>query len=97
MPAAFVLINCDIGNESDVLEKLKKVECVDHAYALYGIYDIILRVSSESIEELKQTVTWKIRKLPGIRATLTIMIQENTTQTDSQVSLSTAVPMIMHV
>ena len=97
MPAAFVLINSDINNEFDVLKELKKVEGVEHAYALYGVYDIIARVSSESVDELKQIITWKIKKLAGIRATLTVMINESDAPLSSQVSLSAALPMIIHV
>ncbi len=77
MHTAFVLINSDIGSESDVLRELKKVEGVEEAFALYGTYDIMARVSSESMEELKQIITWRIRKLDSIRATLTLMAHED--------------------
>ena len=97
MPSAFVLINSDINNEFDVLKELKKVKGVEHAYALYGVYDIIARVSSKSVDELKQIITWKIRKLSGIRATLTVMIHESDNPPNNQVSLSAALPMIIHV
>jgi len=73
---AYVLIKSGIGVESDVLREIKKVEGVEEAYALYGTYDILARVSSQSMEDLKQIVTWQIRKLGGITATLTLMAQE---------------------
>lgn len=76
MPAAFVLINSDLDKEADVLEALKKIEGVKLAYALYGTYDIIARVSSDSVDELKQIITSNIKKLAGIRVTLTMMIHE---------------------
>ena len=79
---AFVLIKSDIGVESDVLREIRKVEGVEEAYALYGTYDILARVSSQSMEELKQIVTWRIRKLDGITATLTLMAQENGPSSD---------------
>jgi len=41
MPTAFVLINTEIGSESDVLKELKGVEGVDEASAVYGVYDIV--------------------------------------------------------
>ena len=87
---AFVLVKSDIGVESDVLREIKKVEGVEEAYALYGTYDILARVSSQSMEELKQIVTWRIRKLDGITATLTLMAQENE-HSSSKTALS-AVP-----
>ncbi len=76
MYSAFVLINSDIGQESDVLLEVKKVEGVEEACALYGTYDIMAKVSSDSMEDLKQIITWQIRKLDGIRATLTLMVHE---------------------
>ena len=82
MHTAFVLIKSDIGVESDVLREIRKVEGVEEAYALYGTYDILARVSSQSMEELKQIVTWRIRKLDGITATLTLMAQENDHSSD---------------
>jgi len=77
---AFVLINTDIGSESAVLEEIKKIKGVEHAYALYGAYDIMAKVESDSLDDLKQTITWQIRKLTGIRATLTLMVHELDTQ-----------------
>jgi len=79
---AFVLIKSDIGVESDVLKEIRKVEGVEEAYALYGTYDILARVSSQSMDDLKQIVTWRIRKLDGITATLTLMAQETEHSTD---------------
>ena len=76
MHKAFVLINSDIGSELEVLKQLKQIDGVEQAYALYGAYDIMAKVASESMEELKQIITWKIRKLGGIRATLTLMAQQ---------------------
>ncbi|MDH3203663.1 MAG: Lrp/AsnC family transcriptional regulator, partial [Nitrosopumilus sp.] len=39
-------------------------------------YDIIAEVESETAESLRETITWKIRKMPAIRATLTLMAIE---------------------
>ena len=76
MPTAFVLINSEIGSESDVLNHLKKVEGVEEAYAVYGVYDIVARVSAESMDKLKEIVTWRIRRLDKVRSTLTMIVVE---------------------
>ena len=58
MPAAFVLINTEIGSSiAGVLKDLKKVEGVDDAFTVYGVYDIIARVRAESMDKLKEIVT----------------------------------------
>ena len=53
MPTAFVLINTEIGSETDVLKELKKVEGVDEASAVYGVYDIVARVKADTMDRLK--------------------------------------------
>ena len=76
MPTAFVLINTEIGSEADVLGTLKKVEGVDEAFAVYGVYDIIARVKADSMDKLKEIVTWRIRRLDKVRSTLTMIVVE---------------------
>jgi len=73
MPMAFVLINTEMGAENDVLGVLKKINDVKEAYVVYGVYDIIAKVESESMERLKDVVTRKIRPLSKVRSTLTMM------------------------
>jgi len=76
MPIAFVLINAEIGSEAEVLNELKKVEGVDEAYSVYGVYDIIAKVRADSMEKLKDIVTWRIRRLNKVRSTLTMIVIE---------------------
>jgi len=76
MPTAFVLINTEIGSEADVLRDLKKVEGVEAAFAVYGVYDIIASVKAESMDKLKEIVTWRIRRLDKVRSTLTMIVVE---------------------
>jgi len=78
MPTAFVLINTEIGSEADVLKDLKKVEGVEEAYAVYGVYDIIARVKADTMDKLKETVTWRVRRLDKVRSTLTMIVVEET-------------------
>jgi len=77
MPTAFVLINTEIGSSiADVLKDLKKVEGVDEAFAVYGVYDIIARVRAESMDKLKEILTWRIRRVDNVRTTLTMITVE---------------------
>ncbi len=71
-----MLINCDLGKEEDILETLRSIKSVKEAHGIYGSYDIIAEISSENTQELREDITWKIRKLPYIRATLTLMAIE---------------------
>ncbi|MGP3667115.1 MAG: Lrp/AsnC ligand binding domain-containing protein [Candidatus Bathyarchaeota archaeon] len=78
MPIAYVLINTEIGAESVVLKEIRKIKNVIEAYTVYGTYDIIAKVQAESLDKLKECVTWNIRKLDKVRSTLTMIVIEET-------------------
>ena len=77
MAIAFVLINADLGTERDILNELKKIKNVKEAYFVYGVYDIIAKVEADSMDKVKETVTWKIRRLANVRSTLTMIVIES--------------------
>ena len=76
MPMAFILINSEIGAEESVLNSLRDLEGVSEAYIVYGVYDIISKIREETMEKLKELITWKIRRLDKVRSTLTMIIVE---------------------
>ena len=76
MPSAFVLINTEIGAESEVLKQLRGIEGVEEAHAVYGVYDIVAKVRAETMDKLKEIVTWNIRRLDKVRSTLTMVVIE---------------------
>ncbi|MCP8310966.1 MAG: Lrp/AsnC ligand binding domain-containing protein [Candidatus Methylarchaceae archaeon HK02M1] len=76
MPLAFVLINADLGAEEELVGELKKIENVKEVYIVYGVYDIIAKIEADSMEKVKETVTWNIRRLDKVRSTLTMIVVE---------------------
>jgi len=76
LPTAFVLVNTEIGSEDEVLEELKKVKGVQEAYKVYGVYDILTKVNAESMDKLKEIVTWRYRRIEKLRSTLTMIVIE---------------------
>ncbi len=78
MPMAFVLINTEIGSESTVLEALKKIDAVKEAYMVYGVYDVVAKVKADTMDKLKEIVTWHVRRLDKVRSTLTMIVIEET-------------------
>ena len=76
MPRAFVLINVDSGSEDEVLKEIKKLEGVEEAYFSYGVYDLVTKIGAETMEQLKEMVTRKIRALSKVRSTLTLIMLE---------------------
>lgn len=76
MPRAFVLINANLGTESSLVSKLKKMPNVRQAYFVYGVYDVIAEVEAETMEQLKECIAGSIRGLDEVRSTLTMVVIE---------------------
>ncbi len=73
MAEAFILINCEIGSEEDVITALKNIDSIKEVHGTFGAYDILAKIESPQVEDLRETITWKIRKIDKIRSTLTLM------------------------
>jgi DNA-binding Lrp family transcriptional regulator len=76
MPKAFVLMNAELGSEDSIVNELKKIEGVKEVYQVYGVYDIVAQVEADIMEKVKETITWKLRKLNGVKSTLTMIGRE---------------------
>jgi DNA-binding Lrp family transcriptional regulator len=74
--SAIILIQTEIGSESRVLDELMKIPEVKEAYIVYGTYDIVVKVETDALEKIRDIVTNKIRKLPDIRTTVTMIVVE---------------------
>jgi len=73
MTTAYVLITCDLGYEAEIIDEIKQLEDVKEAHEVFGAYDILAKVESANVKNLRDTITWKIRKLNRVRSTLTLM------------------------
>ena len=77
MPLAFVLVNVEAGTDREVLENIKKIPEVRSAYMVYGVYDIVVMLESDTLERLREMVTKKIRQLDKVRSTMTMIVMES--------------------
>ncbi|MGN6349403.1 MAG: Lrp/AsnC ligand binding domain-containing protein [Candidatus Nitrosocosmicus sp.] len=76
MPEAFVLMNAELGSEESIINELQKIDLVKNVYQVYGVYDIVALVEGESMDKVKETITWNIGKLNGVKSTLTMIVME---------------------
>ena len=76
MPTAYVLVNTEIGSEGEVLAAIKKVDGIQESYTVYGVYDIVAKIGADTMDKLKEIVTWNIRRLDKVRSTLTMIVIE---------------------
>lgn len=73
---AYVLINCDMGSEGSIIDELRSIVGVKNVYGVFGAYDVIVEVQTPTVDKLRETITMTIRKIPGVRTTLTLMAVE---------------------
>ncbi len=76
MAIAYVLINCDLGFDAEIIDEIKQLKDVKEVHWVFGAYDILVKLESANAEILRDTIIWKIRKLNRVRSTLTLMTIE---------------------
>ena len=81
MPTSYILINSDLGTDESIISKLKVIlddekNVQYEIQGVYGVYDIVLKLTSDDIDTLRSTITNKIRKITSVQSTLTMMVIE---------------------
>ena len=87
MPIAYVLINSDLGTDESIISKIKEILNDEKnieftTQGVYGIYDIVLKISSDNTDVLRNIITYKIRKINKVQSTLTMMVVEEQEKSD---------------
>jgi DNA-binding Lrp family transcriptional regulator len=76
MPMAYVLINTEPKHMERVVEALEKLDSVAEVFPVYGVYDVVAKIRADSMDKLKEIVTWKVRSIDEVRSTITMLILE---------------------
>lgn len=80
VPTAYVLLNSDLGSDESIIDEVKKIfseEDIEYeVQGVYGVYDIVLKLTSDDAEKLRAIITNKIRKISKVQSTLTMMVIE---------------------
>jgi len=81
LPTSYILINSDLGTDETIITKIKEIladnkEIQYEIRGVYGVYDIVLKLTSDDIDILRSTITNKIRKIASVESTLTMMVIE---------------------
>ena len=76
-----MLINSNLGTDVEIIAKIKEMMAAQNDVKLelqgvYGVYDIIVKLSSDNSEKLRSIVTSDIRKIENVQSTLTMMVIE---------------------
>ena len=57
MSISFVLVQCTIGHEMEVLRDLLKLDFVKEAKGTFGYYDILVKLVATTNKEIENTIT----------------------------------------
>ena len=81
MSTSYILINSDLGTDESIITKIKEIladkkNIQYEIQGVYGVYDIVLKLSSDDIDTLRSTITNRIRKIASVESTLTMMVIE---------------------
>ena len=81
MPISYVLINSNLGTDVQIIKEVKEMledqnDVKLEIQGVYGVYDIIVKLSSANSEKLKSIVTNDIRKIENVQSTLTMLVIE---------------------
>lgn len=80
VPTAYVLLNSDLGSDESIINEVKQILAEEkiefEVQGVYGVYDIVLKLSSDDAEKLRSIITNKVRKISKVQSTLTMMVIE---------------------
>jgi DNA-binding Lrp family transcriptional regulator len=81
VPIAYVLLNSDLGSDQTIIDEVKRILSKEsgikfEVQGVYGVYDIVLKISAANADELRTIITNKIRKINKVQSTLTMMVIE---------------------
>jgi len=81
MPTAYFLLNVALNRESIVIEEVKKIlsttDSIEYeVQGVFGVYDVIVKISSDNDDKLRQTALEKIRSIDGIQSAITMMVND---------------------
>ena len=76
MTIAYVLVNCELGAETDLIEKLNEMEQVKDVFETIGTHDMMVKLEAENFEKIREIVSWNIQKLDKVRSKSTLIRKE---------------------
>ena len=77
MSKAYIMMNCNLGEEKTVIELLEKIVGIKEAHGTLGLYDIVAQIECETDDEVQKIVTQQIRKIPKIQSSMTLTSSES--------------------
>ncbi len=66
MNEAFVLLNVDYKQQQNIINTAKKIPIVKAVKTIYGIYDVLVILESNNMQDIKIAIDVDLHKIDGI-------------------------------
>ena len=73
METLYLLVETEVGRLEEVARRVRALPDVVEVQAVTGPFDLIVKVQAEHINEALDVVMTKIRRVPGIKGTETLV------------------------
>ena len=73
MTDAYVMLNCELGAEAEIIEKLHELEEVKDVFETIGTYDMLIKLQADNFEKIREIVSRNIQQLTKVRSTSTLI------------------------
>ncbi len=77
MTDAYVMLNCELGAEEEIIKKLKELEQVKDVFETIGTHDMLIKLQADNFEKIREIVSRNIQQLPKVRSTSTLIKKDN--------------------
>ena len=71
------MLNCELGAEEEIIEKLKELEQVKDVFETIGTHDMLIKLQADNFEKVREIVSRNIQQLPKVRSTSTLIKKDN--------------------
>ena len=77
MSKAYVMMNCNPGEEKTIIESLENIVGIKEAHGTLGLYDIVAQIECTTDKKIQEIVTQQIRKISKIQSSMTLTSSES--------------------
>lgn len=69
---AYLMVLADTGKEYEIVQKMKENQEVSEAYIVYGAWDVICKIETETMAKLNSIVL-DLRRIPYVKRSMTLI------------------------
>lgn len=80
---AIVLLSVELGYEKSIVSALRKMKCVEEVHEVYGVYDIIVKMTAKGHAQIDAVVRNEISCIREVKLSITLRISDSMSPSES--------------